>query len=440
MSRKAALKLICAVTALLLPLVSIPASAYGSDLSPALDLIENSLELKKCGMVGHEVSFKATDFEDVLGVKRLEYITVTSLPDPADGVLKLAGMDVLVGQTISRGNIDKLVFNPYPDKEVTARFTFKGSNDNSDHADIGCVLSVLSTLNFAPEAGAFKLETQRDIAVFKNMKAADPDGDELNYRVLRAPTKGTLKVVDEASGEFMYVPRSGFTGKDTFIYQAVDKYGNESDPATVTLNVVKPASSVYFSDLSRHWAHNSAIKIVSAGVMQAAEDNGELVFKPDAAITRAEFLCMAMKAAGLDKDVNAIYDTGFADNDDIPVEYRGYVAKALSMNIIRGIDTPTGVYFDPNNTISRAEAAVIINNIIKAPAPANSPVFRDAAAIPAWAGSAISALKVCGIINGSPAGEANPTGLVDRAQCAQMLVNLQEYKPASQNKWFFGLF
>lgn len=440
MSRKTTLKLICAVIALLLPLIAIPASAYGNGISPALSLIKNDLELMKCGMVGHDVSFKASDFEDVLGVDKLEYITVTSLPDPAAGVLKLAGMDVLVGQTISRDNLSMLVFSPYPDMEVSAGFNFKGSNDNSEDADISCMVNVLSTLNFAPEAGALKVETQRGIAAFKNLKAADPDGDEVSYRILRAPTKGSLKVVDEVSGEFMYVPRSGFTGKDTFIYEAVDKYGNASDPATVTLNVVKPASAIYFSDLSRHWAHNSAIKIVSAGVMQAQQDNGEMVFNPDSPVTRAEFLCMAMKASGLDKDVNAIYDTGFADNDDISVEYRGYVAKALSMNIIRGIDTPTGVYFDPNNTITRAEAAVIINNILKAPVPETSPVFLDAAAIPAWAGSAISALKVCGIINGSPSGEADAAGLVDRAQCAQMLVNLQDYKPASSGKWFFGLF
>mgnify|MGYP000011530945 CR=1 FL=1 len=109
------------------------------------------------------------------------------------------------------------------------------------------------------------------------------------------------------------------------------------------------------------------------------------------------------------------------------------------MKIVSGVPTSFGFYFKPNDNITRAEAAVILNNIIKLPTPENTPVFADASAIPTWANNAISALKVNGIINGSPSGNINPQVLVNRAQCAQMMVNLVDYED-DNSKWFFGLF
>jgi hypothetical protein len=40
-----------------------------------------------------------------------------------------------------------------------------------------------------------------------------------------------------ADGSFFYTPGPGFTGSDTFVYQAVDEDGAPSGPATVTITV-----------------------------------------------------------------------------------------------------------------------------------------------------------------------------------------------------------
>jgi hypothetical protein len=99
------------------------------------------------------------------------------------------------------------------------------------------------------------------------------------------------------------------------------------------------------------------------------------------------------------------------------------------------------VYFEPNSIITRAEAAVILNNILKIPAlsmATSRPVFADAVFIPAWAERDIAALNTHGIINGDQNGNFNPYGLLNRAHSAEMLSNMLEYTESvrkSRNWW-----
>jgi hypothetical protein len=41
----------------------------------------------------------------------------------------------------------------------------------------------------------------------------------------------------QANGSFVYQPPAGFQGAATFTYRALDSFGEQSAPATVTINV-----------------------------------------------------------------------------------------------------------------------------------------------------------------------------------------------------------
>ena len=58
------------------------APTYGETppLSPAVNIIRNRFELKKPALVNSEVTFKPEEFEKILGIKKLKYITITKLP------------------------------------------------------------------------------------------------------------------------------------------------------------------------------------------------------------------------------------------------------------------------------------------------------------------------------------------------------------------------
>jgi hypothetical protein len=61
------------------------------------------------------------------------------------------------------------------------------------------------------------------------------DSFPLSAVLLTGPTNATL--VFSSDGSFTYTPNSGFTGSDSFTYEATDSFGADSAPATVTITV-----------------------------------------------------------------------------------------------------------------------------------------------------------------------------------------------------------
>jgi len=420
--------------------VSIPLHEETPPLSHGMDIIRNRIELKKPALLNSDITFKPEEFERVLGIKRMQSITVTGLPCFTEGILTLAGSDVLEGQTISRENIQFIRLVPFPNRIGTINFTFRNTDDTTRNASIQCTISDLGAINFAPSANPISLTTQRNIPVFKNMDGNDPDNDNITYRIVQGPKKGLLEVIDAANGHFIYRPGKNFTGKDSFVYQVMDQYGNFSNPATAQIRVTKAASDVRFTDLTDHWAANAAVRAVAAGFIDADKNDPALMFEPDMLMTRAEFVEMTLRAAKLDRNMSAVFRTNFADDADIPVNYKPYVTKAYELGIVRGIPTETGLYFEPNSIITRAEAAVIVNNILKIPsagsisAISSRPLFVDAVFIPEWAQDDIAALNSIGVIRGDENGNVNANGFLNRAQSVEMLVAMNDYTDSHTNR------
>src|SRR5262249_22615466 len=68
----------------------------------------------------------------------------------------------------------------------------------------------------------------------------DIDGDSLSSRVVTGPAHGTLTL--NLDGSFAYNPANGYTGPDSFTYQADSgqAVNNLSNIATVLINVTRP--------------------------------------------------------------------------------------------------------------------------------------------------------------------------------------------------------
>ena len=82
--------------------------------------------------------------------------------------------------------------------------------------------------------------------------------------------------------------------------------------------------------------------------------------------------------------------------------------------------------FEPNREITRAEAALIVSNLIEAEVPTVKPIFPDRNDIPTWAHDAIYVLNDLGILC-SVDGSISPNSSITRAQVASMLYNLDYY-------------
>ena len=87
-------------------------TANAAMLSPAISVMQEDVEMVKTGVGTNTVSFSTEDFASVLGDGDFRGVVIRSLPDPADGVLKLGITDVTEGQTIEKHMLEALRFIP----------------------------------------------------------------------------------------------------------------------------------------------------------------------------------------------------------------------------------------------------------------------------------------------------------------------------------------
>jgi len=71
----------------------------------------------------------------------------------------------------------------------------------------------------------------------------DPQGDPLTAVLDTTTSNGTLDFFDD--GHFVYTPNAGFVGTDYFTYHAEDEFNNNSNIATVTIDVTNTPPEAY---------------------------------------------------------------------------------------------------------------------------------------------------------------------------------------------------
>ena len=117
--------------------------------------------------------------------------------------------------------------------------------------------------------------------------------------------------------------------------------GNTSPEAKVTIQIQKPDTKVDYADLEGHPAHKAALRLAEEDIFVGEYRNGQYFFDPDQPVSRAEFLSLAMAAAGLEplEDVSL---TGFSDDSAIPTWAMGCVSAALQAGVIQGSRDESG--------------------------------------------------------------------------------------------------
>lgn len=285
----------------------------------------------------------------------------------------------------------------------------------------------IASHNLSPEAGDLSVDTQSGIAVFKSFGASDPEGDEVTFEVVSYPNHGSVEITD--GGQFVYRPTSTYSGNDKFSYRAVDVYGASSEEKTVKIKVSRPAADVYFKDMQNHWAHNSAIKMASTGLMSGENTDNDVLFNPEGEMTRGDFLALSLIMAGLEEEIPYVSKTVFADDSTIAHNIKSYAQYAYDKGIISGYDNGDGtVNFEPTGSVTRAQAAAITGKILEFENDAEAlPSYKDADGIPVWASGYVCALSDVGILYGNPDGDFCAERSLTRAEGAEIICNVADY-------------
>ena len=401
--------------------VEIPAVSYG------VNVLAAATDMAMSAPVGNEVVFSADVFARGMNLSSVEYITVKSIPDVAAGELLLGSSRVVAGQTISAANLSYMTFLSATEEPTVASFSFTA---NGGATAMVCHVYLIDEINYTPTLSmasglSLNLSTHKDMKLYGTLSAYDPDGDGLIFEVVSYPENGSLRLTDRTAGSYVYTPSNGYVGTDSFSYVARDKYGNYSAAATVSLKVTVSGTSVTYADMEGSRAYNAALTLTEAGVMSGTQVGNRYYFYPEQTVSRVEFLVMAMNAAGI-TEVPDCTATVFADDAEIPSTMKGYVAAAYEMKYISGTLSDGKLCFLPNEEITRAQAAVMLSNIVGLCDVPVTPTFADTSEIPVWATEAIYSLGAAGIMTGQ-GGYITPMARITREQTAQMLAAAMEY-------------
>ncbi len=376
---------------MLLGLFMLPASA--EPLSEGAALYAEDATLIKSGYLGESVHFRLSDFRQALGTKKISAIVITSLPEAGSGTLFLASSRLVKGQSIPAAAINLLKFVPAASTVQESSFTFTAGNACGG-AEIKCVIRLIEKKNEAPsvaEDAALSVTTQKGISYFGTLSATDPEGDALYFRVTSYPKRGTLSLLDSETGEFRYTPTGNYKGKDSFSYVVRDEYGNFSTEQTVSVKVKNRASSLVYEDVAGTDTELAAVTLTDEGVVLGRLSGDGMFFDPDKTVSRGDFTVMAMKIAGF-SPIDGLYDTCFDDNESIPTSVRRYIATAQIKGYVNGKFDGTGLYFAADEAITKAEAAVIVCNVLGLKGNASEPVFAADGSIPTWAVPSLNTL------------------------------------------------
>lgn len=188
---------------------------------------------------------------------------------------------------------------------------------------------------------------------------------------------------------------------------------NKLLPLALTATMIVPSVPAMAapSDIAGHWAESVITQWQNKGLIQGYEDG---TFKPGNTITRAEFVTLMNNAKGF-------WSEGSINFSDVKNGSWFYsaVARAVAAGYVKGYSDGS---FKPGNTITRAEAAVMIANAARLSAnEAGAYRFTDVGSIPAWARGSVGAVVAAGYMTGYPDGSFYANASISRAEAVSSL-------------------
>ena len=397
--KKTILRRLLLFAAVFCVLAAIPVCA--AQMGSGVACLASAEPMIKSGQSGEPLSFSPADFRQAVGLSRVGGITVTELPDNTTGTLKLAGFRVNQGDTIPESSLSSLTFTAATPLVSESSFRFKAENGSG--VELTCRIRLTDEPNRAPSVGAIpesrlNVAAQSGTKTVGTLRSVDPEGDAVTYLLVTAPEHGSVILTDQAAGTYCYVPKSGYTGSDKFRYVARDEYGNYSGIATVSVTVTARAAATVFDDMVGSPREGDALIATAAGIMQGRIAGDRQLFDPAGSVTKAEFVVMAMKAAGIAPRAGLAHT--FFDNDaEISPEVRGYLATAQRMGIVVGVFDERGLTFSPDEPITAAEAVAVAHRCL-GNGSAAVPVGSVSSDVPVFARAAVAALDGMGLLDG----------------------------------------
>ncbi|EJU24481.1 SLH domain protein [Peptoanaerobacter stomatis] len=188
----------------------------------------------------------------------------------------------------------------------------------------------------------------------------------------------------------------------------------------MSLTIPAIPSYAISTDTKGHWAEKTITAWQEKGLISGYQDG---TFKPNKQVTRAEFIHILNSSLKLTKQG----EVKFGD-----VKETDWFYKDVQIAVGNGYANGTSDnMFMPNATLTRAEAAVFIANILNEKSDKNL-IFSDVNTIPAWAKSSVSLMIEKGYMSGYPDNTFAANNKLTRAEAVTILDKVLAQKESDE--------
>ncbi len=179
---------------------------------------------------------------------------------------------------------------------------------------------------------------------------------------------------------------------------------------------------ITFRDLDNHaWATHQIRVLCDSGVINGINT---YVFAPSQPVTREQFVKMLVEAFDITENEDNI--TAFTDVS-ADAWYYPYIKAAASAGIVNGLSE---THFGVGQPITREQMATMVYRTCSSIGIAMDTAafeFADSSEISSWASTAVSAMAANGIINGMGNNLFAPKNNAERAQAAVLIYNVMKF-------------
>ncbi len=321
---------------------------------------------------------------------------------------------------------------PYPPIENVDP-PLEGKNTSETiHALQGGTVSLEGEASIIIPAGVLAADSEISIAIMENEEAPAAEGMTRLSKIYEMTSSSGNTLKHPAAVELVFDSEkleNGFVPAVYYYSEAQERWiyvgGAESNKGKLSFEsrqlhkfavfAYKPAGLV---DMEKHWSRAAIDRLVGMGIIKGYPD---ATFRPNNEVTRAEFVKLIVEAAGLSKSADQVR---FDDADSIPQWAVSYMDIAVGAGLIQGYSINGAYMIKPNQTITRAEMAVILNRLLQIEATHTVPNMTDEHTFPNWAKSAVSAMLSEGLMVGYGDQTFRSMNKVTRAEAAQVIYRL----------------
>lgn len=224
---------------------------------------------------------------------------------------------------------------------------------------------------------------------------------------------------DPSTGRFVIpLPEGGGTCRVTVT--AMDASGNIGR-TSLDANAYGLPTEHMFIDTADYWGADYCDFLYLNDISKGYTDG---TFRPDNNLTRVDFAVMLYNALKLDPIPYVDTSLPFADLGSIPIDALPAIKALYKEGVINGTSKDGKLYFNPEGSLTRAQAAAMIGRSQEKGSGTPELTFTDAAAIPSYATSYIRAMVAQGILSGYADGTFRPQNNITRGQMAKIIYTM----------------